>query len=89
MRSAIDQAVADAEHEISDVTAKRDDTQAKLDAANRDVKFVKVLTSSSPQAKAEKKAELMRERDMVVAELSELDHSARRSNAPSMDELQH
>ena len=72
VRRAIDSAVEEADHQIAELTVKRDQVQSRLEPLYRDIQFVKVLTTGSSQQKLEKRDELVHERESLQVELEEL-----------------
>jgi serine/threonine protein phosphatase PrpC len=72
VRRAIDTSVEEADHQIAELTVRRDQVQGKLEPLYKDIQFVKVLTTGSSQQKMEKRDELIHERDALQAELEEL-----------------
>ncbi len=73
VRQAIDEEVDHSQQQVSELSWKRDGSQSQIDALNRDIYFVKVLMSDSPTARAQKKAELERERDILSSELQAIE----------------
>lgn len=72
VRRAIDTAVEEADHQIAELTVKRDQVQGRLEPLYKDIQFVKVLTTGTSQQKIEKRDELIHERDSLQVELEEL-----------------
>jgi len=74
VRRAIDKEVAESDRAITELTLKRDRIDVELELLRRNVEYVRVLTSGDAQARSAKKRELVRDREISVAELEELDH---------------
>lgn len=72
VRRAIDAAVEEADHQIAELTVRRDQVQGKLEPLYKDIQFVKVLTTGTSQQKIEKRDELVHERDSLQVELEEI-----------------
>jgi protein phosphatase len=72
VRTAIEREVGLADRQISELTVKRDEREEELAALRREVEYVKILTGADASARASKRAELQRERDIAAAELAGL-----------------
>ena len=72
VRAAIEEAVADVEHKISELTLERDRIDQELAGLDKDVDFVKVVTGSNSDAKRQLRAQLQREHEIVSSELADL-----------------
>jgi hypothetical protein len=72
VRTAIEREVGLADRQISELTVKRDEREGELAALRREVEYVKILTGADASARASKRAELQRERDIAAAELAGL-----------------
>ena len=72
VRAAIEEAVADVEHKISELTLERDRIDQELAGLDKDVDFVKVVTGSNSEAKRQLRALLQREREIAASELADL-----------------
>lgn len=73
VRGAIEREVGLADRQISELTIKRDEKEGELLALRREVEYVKILTGADASARAAKRLELQRERDIAAAELAGLD----------------
>lgn len=72
-KRAVDQGIADAGKEISDLTLKRDDLIAELERLANDLEYVRVLTSGDERLKVQKRSQLEQDRDAYRAQLEELE----------------
>ncbi|MFM1848763.1 MAG: hypothetical protein RL417_2237 [Pseudomonadota bacterium] len=72
VRGAIEREVGLADRHISELTLKRDEREEELAVLRRDIEYVKILTGADASARAAKRAELQRERDIAAAELAGL-----------------
>lgn len=72
VKRAIDKEISEADAAITDLNLRRDKIESDLDNTRRDAEYVRVLTSGDASAKAAKRRELQREREISLAELSEL-----------------
>lgn len=72
VRGAIEREVALADRQISELTIKRDEKEGELLALRREIEYVKILTGADASARAAKRVELQRERDIAAAELAGL-----------------
>lgn len=72
VRTAIEEAIADVEHKISELTLERDRIDQELSGLDKDVDFVKVVTGSNGEAKKLLRTQIQREHDIAVSELADL-----------------
>jgi len=84
VRGAIEREVGLADRQISELTIKRDEKDSELIVLRRELEYVKVLTGADASARASKRSELEREREVAAAELAGLD-SVLAAEAPSSE----
>jgi len=73
VRSTIENEVGFADKHIFELTMKRDEKSAEIDSLRREIDYVRILMGADDSQRASKKAELVRERTMIEAELAGLD----------------
>lgn len=73
VRSTIESEVEHADRHIFELTLRRDETAAEIDAARRELEYLRILLGADEKQRAAKKAELVRERSSAVAELARLE----------------
>lgn len=73
VRKAIAAAVSDADKRIAELTLKRDSLQAEIDQRRRDEDYARILMGTDQRAQKEKLRQLVREKEITAAELSELE----------------
>lgn len=72
VREQVERQVASSDQLIAELTARRDDLNSALDSASNNASFIKILTGNNERAKFEKKQEILKEREMSMTELNEL-----------------
>ena len=88
VREAVEDAVAKADQRIAEKTLQRDQLQGEIDALQREIDFIKVLTSGSERSKAEKRAELEKERILATEALKELESLVSDEQEASIDTVE-
>jgi hypothetical protein len=82
LRNAINGGILDAQQRISDMTIERDGIEKEMEALRDTISFSKILSSGDQTARAAKRSQLVRDRDLLLAELNELTRLA--ENLPSL-----
>lgn len=72
VRQAIERAIGDADQKVAELILERDRIEAKLKSLERELNYAKIMTGSDAKARDAKKSELIRERDVAVKELEQL-----------------
>jgi hypothetical protein len=72
VRTAVDSELGKSNQRISELSARRDDLQEQARGVEQDSDFYKILMGSDEAAKKRRKQDLSREREIAIAELSEL-----------------
>lgn len=74
VRDAIDKFISESDKKIAEVSVVKEQLEIKQDQLLDEIKFVKILTGSNERAKFEKEQELIKEKEALEFELSELEN---------------
>lgn len=72
VRAAIDENIAAADQQISELTQRRDSVEAEIAAISREVNFTRSIMNASPEERERLKANVTRESTAAQSELEEL-----------------
>ncbi len=76
LRTAIDSGVLESQQRISDLSVEKDRLEAEIRSLQDTISFSRLLASSDRTTRTVKRAELVRERELILAELNELNRLA-------------
>ncbi|MDC0357772.1 Stp1/IreP family PP2C-type Ser/Thr phosphatase [Oligoflexia bacterium] len=73
VRRAIDDEVGQADHQITELSLKREEIETRISNFKKENEYLKILMGNNPMSKKAKKAELQRELEISKNELQELE----------------